>query len=179
MTLSDIWNRTGRTDKASTHSYGHVYEWLFAPYRDLSISILEVGVSQFGGGCLDGLSEWFPKATIYGIDSDLSLCRCESNAVLKEGNAYDEVELGAMMQGINPTIIIDDAVHLIGHQRFLLNHLMPLLKDDGIYCIEDCLIEDWLPFLPSYHDLGYRHTIIDMSSPEQPDNCIIVWRKNS
>src|ERR1700722_18692475 len=55
------------TDKSSLdHDYLDKYERLFAPFRDAPITVLEIGV--FDGGSLRLWEDYFPRATIVGIN---------------------------------------------------------------------------------------------------------------
>ena len=53
-------------DKGKKHGYEAVYEPDFEPLRNKSIKILDVGV--FKGASVQAWLDYFPKATVYGID---------------------------------------------------------------------------------------------------------------
>lgn len=63
--LEELFNKYG-CDKAVKHNYHTVYEPEFDTIRNESINILEVGV--FKGDSVRAWLEFFPNATIYGID---------------------------------------------------------------------------------------------------------------
>ena len=47
-------------------NYGPIYDRHFAPFREHSINILEIGVLK--GGSMRMWEKYFPKANIFGID---------------------------------------------------------------------------------------------------------------
>ena len=90
MNLTDIANRCG-TDKGTVHGAAHaytvIYDLMFHSLRDQAINLLEIGLSAGGPEVERGTAsrdvtdvpsirmwhEYFPKATIYGLDiSDFS-----------------------------------------------------------------------------------------------------------
>lgn len=55
------------TDKCPKgHNYTQVYELFFRPKRDKAKKIMEIGIG--GGASLNIWRDYFPNATIYGID---------------------------------------------------------------------------------------------------------------
>lgn len=55
------------TDKGTSHSYIDLYDALFAPFQHDSINLCEVGARVCGG--LKMFNEYFPNATLYGVDN--------------------------------------------------------------------------------------------------------------
>src|SRR3990167_1519781 len=67
MKISELLQKHG-SDKSGDHFYGDLYDLVFT-YRQYSTnSLLELGVWK--GQSLLAWQEFFPKATIYGIDSN-------------------------------------------------------------------------------------------------------------
>ena len=56
-----------RTDKNTVHYYLDTYEQLFKPMRETAKNVLEIGVRD--GGSMKLWHDYFPNATIYGIDN--------------------------------------------------------------------------------------------------------------
>ena len=61
------------TDKFGYHHYTPVYDRLLRSYRDKTIRVLEIGVGGYGDADRGGQSlamwrDYFPKASIVGID---------------------------------------------------------------------------------------------------------------
>lgn len=124
------------TDKNSLHSYGPVYDRIFEPIRESARTVLEIGV--LSGASLVALEEYFPNATIHGIDINLSR--------LKHGINHPRINF-AKMDGTAPDtparfnakfdLIIEDASHLPDHQVKSLDIFADFLNPGGIYIIED------------------------------------------
>lgn len=179
--FSEILAQVGCTDKNTLHTYGWVYDVLFDRYRYEADAVMEVGVCEFGGGSILAMARYFENAKVLGIDNCVNPCkppvRNHPQILLLEGDAYDPDWMSASLRDLRFNVIIDDADHRIEQQVWLLRFLHRYLKPDGIYCIEDCVTEQWLPHLAELHSLGLQQTIFDMSSEQQPDNTLIVWRK--
>lgn len=121
------------------------YEKELVYYKTLdSIKLLEIGVS--GGGSLWMWKKYFPNATIHGIDNNqfpsAGDCRkwgdVNQNVFVHIGSQNDTNFLTSINEEHGPfDIIIDDGSHIMEHQQKSLFHLWPLLKDKGVYVIED------------------------------------------
>lgn len=134
-------------------NYYEEYEFHFSRVRERSeksntqIKILEIGVQ--GGGSLHMWKEYFPYVHITGVDTD-STCRKYADG------KYVDVEIGDQankyfLQKIEKEhgpfdIIIDDGGHTMTQQLTSFKTLFPLLKDDGIYVIEDIHTSYWYEF---------------------------------
>ena len=56
-----------KTDKGATgHHFTEVYELFFSPLKSTAAKVFEIGIA--GGGSLEMWGDYFPKATVYGID---------------------------------------------------------------------------------------------------------------
>ena len=130
-----------------SHNYYLEYAKKFQSKRDSALKVLEVGVNT--GHSLLMWERYFPNATIYGIDIDLSITHLGVNP--KElTKDYDRIKLFEFdackkenvdkflkENGGDFDIIIEDGSHL-GHHQILSTFLyMPLLKKNGIMVIED------------------------------------------
>lgn len=135
--LDEIGIRFG-TDKSSTgHDYLNFYERFFAPIRNKSLKILEIGV--FEGASLSVWEQYFPNATIVGADINISTVRFAKSRVQIEiadqSNLEDLVSLGTKYGPFD--IVIDDGSHVWDHQITSLRTLFPFVRNGGIYIIED------------------------------------------
>lgn len=127
------------TDKIP-NGYLPYYDANTEPWIEETIHLLEVGV--FKGGSLKLWQDYFPKATIAGIDVSLPLDRVESERIrMFEGSQTDTDFLATVAGQTAPDgfdIIIDDASHLGRDAKttfwFLFEHH---LKSGGLYVIED------------------------------------------
>lgn len=130
------WNGLYGTDKSTTHHYAqHVYENEFAPYKDLHMNLLEVGI--YGGYSVKVWSEYFTNATIYGLDISpqlLTLNPIPENVriVFGDGTKPDVFESLPKF-----TLVVDDASHAIQDQIATFNIVFPKMEKGGLYIIED------------------------------------------
>lgn len=142
LSLHDIYNRYN-TDKNSTfHNYSRQYEILFAPFREMHINILEIGVLD---GC--SLLTWrdaFQNAfNIIGLDITPG---CKSYEETKR-NIYVEIidatNKNQVIEVVNrfgpPDIILDDGSHINRDVIKSFEILFPLMNDDGLYIVEDTI----------------------------------------
>jgi len=141
--LEELFNQHG-CDKASKHKYHTVYEPDFEPLKDKEINILEVGI--FKGDSIKVWLDYFPKATIYGIDvftrissKDIEILEHERVKWLKaDSTSYGVVNsIKKEWPRIRFDIIIDDGLHTPDANAKTLNNLYPLLKKEGKYYVED------------------------------------------
>lgn len=136
--LSEIFNKHN-SDKTMKHMYHLVYEPHFDSIRYSELNILEVGV--FKGESINAWLEYFPNATVYGIDifervkaEDIEIlkhprvkwAKCDSTASSIE--EWKDVEFD---------VIIDDGLHTPTANMLTFQNLSPLLKKGGLYFIED------------------------------------------
>lgn len=128
------------TDKATTHCYIDKFyspDPAFIIQRKLAKNILEIGVFQ--GGSIKLWRDYFERATIYGIDKNLSNLKydfsVDSRVKLIEQDIYSDNILNDLP--LNIDFIIDDASHTIEDQIYAFNKFFPLLKKGGLYVIED------------------------------------------
>ena len=145
----DIYGILHETDKASLaikegkllvpHDYLRHYERFIKDFRDEAITIIEFGC--FEGASLRLWEDYFPKATIYGVDIMPDVQKYVTDRInIVIGNAvhrdtYDAIEQD--MEGKQPYIIIDDASHAWSEQRITLMMFWKMLAPGGIYIIED------------------------------------------
>lgn len=174
-----------KSDRLDHHTYGYLYDLWFAKLKATQTvtNILEVGCNEYGGGCLLSLAEYFPDATVIGVDNrdDRFV-----DAVLKHdrieiitADAY-KVEWLNQIKNAEFNLIIDDASHEKVDQQKLLSMLEPRLAADGVYIIEDIAPAHW-----KSHDLIYvsgNYTVLsgemfDMSTAEIYDNALIKFTR--
>lgn len=149
-TLEALALRHG-SDKAE-HGYCDFYDSLFSARRDEPLRILELGVGGFqrphdpcfGGASLRTWRDYFPQASICGLDIyDKSGVADERIAVI-QGSQTDAELLTNVSREHGPfNIIIDDASHIPGLTLESFRILFPLLAPSGIYVIEDLSTSYW------------------------------------
>jgi hypothetical protein len=165
--LDDLGLKHG-TDKSSYHhNYLKFYERYLEPLRDREIKFLEIGI--FNGASLSVWEEYFPKATIVGMDINTATLRFARGRVLVEladqSNVEDLVQLGMKHGPFD--VIIDDGSHMWEHQLTSLKTLFPFVKEGGIYVVED-LQTNYGAFEPSYRGVSsiscvdYLKALVDL-----------------
>lgn len=162
--LQAIGERCG-SDKFSVHRFGPVYERYFAPMRDRPLRLLEIGIGGEGyapgGESLRTWQEYFPEATIVGIDiHDKShvvgerirteICDQSDPAALRD--------LWSRHGGFD--IVIDDGSHRSRDVLLSLFCLLNLMSEGGIYVIEDTQTGYW----PSYGGTSVRQDYRETST---------------
>jgi hypothetical protein len=137
MELDAIGLKHG-TDKASnSHDYLHLYQRRLAHLRDQAFVMIEVGVDR--GGSVRMWSEYFPRATIVGIDLHDD-CRQheQGNISIRIGNASDPQFLFEVLREFGrPLVFLDDGSHRWDHQIRTLQIMFPILRPTGLYIVED------------------------------------------
>lgn len=144
--LGNLFEHYG-TDKG-IWGYTPVYnEYLYA--RRMAVTrVLEIGIcggrdipNNITGASLFAWRDFFPNAEIVGVDNDSRwMVAGEERIKTFCCDAYNRDELAATLAEIGPVqfdMIVDDAVHDPIPQINLLCDLMPRLKPDGVYMIED------------------------------------------
>lgn len=143
------------TDKDTDHSYGSVYEEVFATIRESANLVVELGILH--GGSLRAWRDYFTQADIVGVDLDESRLFSEERITCIRGDVYQPAALLSCLRGMGRSdVIIDDAQHALVTNFSCLFALWELLKPGGLYVVEDaqeCLgIFDLLPYC-EVHDL--------------------------
>jgi predicted O-methyltransferase YrrM len=126
------------TDKNTSHCYVDcVYEKEFEYYKEKEIDLLEIGIET--GASLKLWKEYFDNANmIVGIDirsyNVLHKFRNIDGVTYYFEDAYTKSMVSKLSKF---DIIIDDARHELEYQVKALELYLPLLKDGGIYIVED------------------------------------------
>lgn len=161
--LANLFNKHG-CDKSAKHGYDKVYEAEFEHLREEPINILEVGV--FKGASTAAWLEYFPNATIYGIDvfkrvamRDIEVLQDPRVKVLKADSTSIVVreKIKEEWPRIRFDIIIDDGLHTPEANAQTLHNLFPLLKKTGRYYVEDVWPLDIMTQKELSHPWVQRH----------------------
>jgi hypothetical protein len=138
----DLLHRLAAKYKPSKryHNYIERYSLHFAPVRERVRKVVEIGVQT--PASLLMWEEYFPAATVYGIDID-EACRGFAGG-RKEvwiGDQKDEAFLQAFVAGTGGgfDIVIDDGEHSETAILKSFCWLFPALGDHGIYAVEDII----------------------------------------
>jgi hypothetical protein len=120
------------------HRYTEHYHKMFKSRRKDVKNVLEIGVA--GGHSLRMWKEYFPNATIYGIDNNPACIFNDERIRCFVADQYAESDLLTTMCIIGEPeldLIVDDGSHEPAHQIFTAQVLLPYLSMNGIYVIED------------------------------------------
>ena len=152
--------RLFNSDKATFHSYVKHYQSHFDSIRNLRLNILEIGIGGYqdslnGGESLRMWKSFFPRSRIYGIDIHDKAIHDEPRIKTFKGSQADESFLRDVVSKIGDIdIIIDDGSHVNEHVVKSFSVLFPLLKDGGIYAIEDLQTAYWDESFGGWGGLG-------------------------
>lgn len=145
------------TDKAG-HGFCEHYERRFAEFREEVFTLLEIGT--FEGASMRMWSDYFPNATIVGIDHQPAWEPTEAEwprIHLMTGGQTDLSFLNNVINSYGPfRVIIDDGGHQSKQHVLSFGHLMNHVIAGGWYAIEDC----HSVFNPAWTD-SYDQTILE------------------
>lgn len=137
------------TDKGTTffhkHGFTEFYDDFFSKYRDRTVNILEIGVDD--GASLLMYNAFFDgKCNIFALDiEDKSHYNTENikTFIVDQSNREQLIEFKKNIGDIKFDIILDDGSHWPSHQIISFYYLNDLLKEDGVYIIEDLHTYVW------------------------------------
>ena len=141
------------TDKWGSHWYAQHYSHHLSYLQHSPITLLEIGIGgyedpQAGGSSLRMWRDYFPNATICGLDYYDKSAHAEERIRIYQGSQVDPVTIAQIItdcaEGFD--VIIDDGSHRSEHITTTLNMLWPSVKMGGWYIIEDLQTTYW----PSY-----------------------------
>jgi hypothetical protein len=151
--LVDLFRKYG-TDKVD---YAEAYEVFLRPRRRQVTKLLEVGIGTLipeahsnmvnwaaphyrPGGSLRSWRDYFPNATIIGVDVQPDTQFSEDRIKTFLCNSTNRNGIQRLIEAINFSdidIIIDDGSHRVADQVATIKNLFPFLSNDGLYVIED------------------------------------------
>ena len=96
------------------------------------------------GASLYMWQEFFPEAQIFGADISPNAMIDDKRIKTYICDETDEEQVKQLVNkvGSDVDLFIDDASHFVSHQIFLAKTILPLLKKDVIYIIEDVGMPD-------------------------------------
>lgn len=133
-----------KCDKGSKHFYDIIYEKDFSIIKDKEINLLEVGV--FRGESMSSWVDYFPKATIFGIDiftriqeKDINILNHPRTKYIKADST--DLNIKSVIRKAWPDttfdIIIDDGLHTPIANKKTFENLIEFLNTEGSFYIED------------------------------------------
>lgn len=129
------------TDKWAQGYIPH-YQQHFGHLRRKRLNLLEIGIgttgARGGGDSLRMWREFFPRATIWGVDIKDKSAHAERRINILQGDQNDPAFLRSVAAKIGSlNIVIDDGSHINEHVLTSFSTLFPLLASGGVYVIED------------------------------------------
>jgi len=140
------------SDKWSTHWYAQHYEKFFQPIRKKRLNVLEIGVGGYeqldkGGASLRMWKTYFPNSRIVGIDVYDKTGLSEPRIDIRHCDQTDAEGLRKISDEYGGfDIVIDDGSHVSEHVIRTFHILFPLLRENGVYAIEDTQTAYWTSF---------------------------------
>ena len=155
-----------KTDKHRPHNYTSEYYRLFADRRNDVKRVLEVGIRY--GASLRMWEAFFPNAEIVGIDRHPGYLIQEGRIKTYVGNQAKPEKLTKVMQAIGGKkfdLIVDDGSHKPQKQINCMIALLPFLRDDGVYTIEDIRGDGDLEVIQSHVPAWLKTSVFVGSKP--------------
>lgn len=120
-----------------SHKFTLIYYELFNPIKDKVKNVLEIGINR--GGSLRMWRDYFPNATIYGVDDKRNSLFTDERIVTFAGSQEVPLDIKSEVENLKKKfdIIIDDGSHRHDHQQKTISALFKFLKLGGLYIIED------------------------------------------
>ena len=163
-----------KTDKNGIHHYTQHYQFHLNQIRKKRINLLEIGVGGYenpkaGGHSIRMWKAYFPKAKIYAVDIFDKHLLEESRIKIFTGSQVDFDFMKNISAKIGELdIIVDDGSHLNSHVIDTFKFMFPLLKQNGIYFIEDTQTSYWREMGGTSEDfnncnsiMGYFKSLVD------------------
>jgi hypothetical protein len=136
-------NNPGRRINKWMH-YFDVYHRHFERFRDRPVTVLEFGV--WHGGSLQMWRHYFGRqAAIHGVDIDPRCARLEEPGTrIFIGDQADRDFLQRVGAEVGPVdVLIDDGGHTMEQQIATFEVLYPMMREDGVYLVEDLHTSYW------------------------------------
>jgi Methyltransferase domain len=133
------------------HHYFDIYHNHFQRFRGQPVTILEIGVFQ--GGSLQMWKKYFgPNAKIYGVDIDPHCKQLEEDQIqIFIGDQANREFISELKQKVGHIdIVIDDGGHTMIQQVTTFKELFPIVRETGIYLVEDLHTSYWEEFGGGY-----------------------------
>lgn len=125
------------TDKWGKHNYTPAYYDLFKDSKQWVRKVLEIGVAEGAGVRM--FRDFFPKAMIYGAEIEEKRVIHEERIEVFECDQSKPDDLIKLLSntGFDLDIVIDDGSHKPKDQIITALTILPLLKKESLYIIED------------------------------------------
>lgn len=163
------------TDKYNLGYMHEFYNEIFTPIKDTTTALLEIGVQE--GYSVQFWRDYFTNASIHGVDINESwyLQNIDKTRItLHKQNAYDINFVKSLPQNYFD-IIIDDGPHTFESMVFFCNYYLPLVKQGGLFVLEDIIDTSWTSRLLQLIDSKFSSNVIHMASKARTDSLKNMW----
>ena len=161
------------SDKSTWHNYTTVYNKLFSKFINKNINFFELGIGGFRrvGASLYAFRDYFKNANIYGADIDDKLLfedegistfyvdQTDSESVKTLWNSFS-AKAFEEDKDTRFDIIIDDGLHDYDANITFFENSIGMLKNGGIYIIEDITNKQKSKFVDYFSNLNYTLSCI-------------------
>jgi trans-aconitate methyltransferase len=165
-----------QTDKCPRirHNYTPYYYRLFKNKRQTIKKVLEIGIGLKNGASLRMWQDFFPQAQIYGADHNpLTMVQGRRiKSFLCDSTKTSDIKDLVKKVGPDVDFFVDDGSHVEADQVFLAKTILPLLKNEVIYIIEDVYEPDYVKA-----NLKDYHCQVIKFSERKSDKLVIISEK--
>jgi hypothetical protein len=194
------------SDKVDTHNYSKVYFELFKDLQDKPINILEFGIGSVDGtvrsnmtfragykpgASLRGWKAFFPYAHIYGCDVDPKIMFKEERLLTEVLDITRPERVIELMYNkwrhIEFDIILDDSLHHPPSNYNLMKWMLPKIRPNGFYIIEDIpnqnlFVQEQYKTDPFFQEIAqnFKYQYLSLPLPggrKSNDNNLFVMQK--
>lgn len=167
------------TDHFSIHrALLDYYAVLLEPIRRSLWNVLEIGTASGGG--MQMYRDYFESATIVGIDNNpLPEGTDMARMIHYQRDAYTPACLQFMEECHRPfCLIVDDGMHTIQTQEWMMPRYCHQLSEDGILIIEDVQKPEYLAHLMALVPRYFSAQAVDLRAINgQEDDLLFVVRR--
>lgn len=165
--------KNNNSDKSTYHNYTTFYDCLFSQFVGKNINFFELGLgtnnldvaSSMGengtpGASLYAFREYFENANICGGDIDKRILFSDENIWTFYVDQRDEEDIKILWGNFEDTefdVIIDDGLHDYSANITFFENSIHMLKEGGIYIIEDVLEHQKEKFEKYFSKLNYSY----------------------
>ena len=137
------------TDKGMGHQFMRHYQHHLRSFKWKRMRMLEIGVGGYedplqGGASLRMWRRYFPLGRIWAIDIHDKQFHAERRIQIWQGSQREAPFLEQLVQEMGHVdVVIDDGSHFVEDVITSFEVLFPLLRDGGIYVVEDTQTSYW------------------------------------
>jgi len=134
------------------------------------------------GGSLRVWRDFFPNAIIYGTDIHEKILFEETNIKTFQLDQTISEQIKNFWKDLGENgfdFMLDDGLHTFNSGVTLFNNSIDYLSQNGIYVIEDVLLEDLYKYKSFFNETDYSVQYVTLFRPDEVlcDNSIVVIRK--